>query len=74
LQTGDGTSQISAKIKAPEQNYAYYAAHALVYGELHVFGGTVDGYKVLFCFTNQNHEIGKRTFFSFNFSFFNIQI
>ena len=49
LQRGNGSSQISATINAPENNYAYEAAHALVKGELHIFGGTSDGYKVLFC-------------------------
>jgi hypothetical protein len=49
LQSGDGTSQISATINAPENNYAERAAHALVNGELHIFGGYYDGYKVLFC-------------------------
>jgi hypothetical protein len=49
LQSGDGSSQISATINAPENNYAYYAAHALVNGELHIFGGESDGFKVLFC-------------------------
>ena len=48
LQSGEGTSQISATINAPENDYAYHAAHALVNGELHIFGGWTDGYKVLF--------------------------
>ena len=59
LQRGDGSSQISATINAPEYNYAYYAAFALVKGELHIFGGNSDNYKVLFCLTNQNYEIGE---------------
>ena len=59
LQSGDGTSQISATINAPEYNYASYAAHALVKGELHIFGGISDGYKVLFCLINRNYEITK---------------
>ena len=46
LQRGDGSSQISATINAPEKDYANYAAFALVKGELHVFGGGDDGYKV----------------------------
>ena len=49
LQRGDGTSQVSATINAPENNYAVNAAHALVKGELHIFGGSTGGYKVLFC-------------------------
>jgi hypothetical protein len=48
LQSGDGTSQISATINAPINNYAHEAAHALVKGELHIFGGYTDGYRVLF--------------------------
>ncbi|CBY12579.1 unnamed protein product [Oikopleura dioica] len=46
LQSGDGSSQISAKINAPENNYAYYAAHAIVNGKLHIFGGTYDSKKI----------------------------
>ena len=49
LQSGDGSSQISATINAPVNEYARQAAHALVNGELHIFGGNSDGYKVLFC-------------------------
>jgi hypothetical protein len=57
LQSGDGTSQINATINAPKNNYASYAAHALVKGELHIFGGDSDAYMVLFCLTYQNYEI-----------------
>ncbi|CBY13455.1 unnamed protein product [Oikopleura dioica] len=39
LQSGDGSSQISATINAPRNDYAEYAAHALVNGKLHIFGG-----------------------------------
>jgi len=39
LQSGDGSSQISATINAPDNYYAFDAAHALVNGELHIFGG-----------------------------------
>jgi len=49
LQSGDGSSQIFATINAPENaenNYAQYAAHALVNGELHIFGGMSDGFKI----------------------------
>ena len=49
LQNGDGASQISTTINAPENRYAYEAAHALINGELHIFGGYYDGYKVQFC-------------------------
>ena len=48
LQSGDGTSQISATINAPKNEYADYAAHALVNGQLHIFGGWNAGFKVLF--------------------------
>ena len=68
MQSGDGTSQISATINAPENDYASYAAHALVKGELHIFGGNSDGnsgYKVLFCLTNQNYEIIKNSIIKF---------
>jgi hypothetical protein len=60
LQSGDGTSQISATINAPENNYAERAAHALVKGELHIFGGAHDGFKVLFCWTYRNYQIIKK--------------
>ncbi|CBY14235.1 unnamed protein product [Oikopleura dioica] len=46
LQSGDGSSQISATINAPDNYYAYYAAHALVNGKLHIFGGYYDGTKI----------------------------
>jgi hypothetical protein len=59
LQSGDGTSQISATINAPDNSYADYAAFALVKGELHIFGGESDSYKVLFCLTNRNYQIIK---------------
>jgi hypothetical protein len=57
LQSGDGSSQISATINAPENDYRYaeYAAHALVNGELHVFGGYSGNFKVLFCLTDQDY-------------------
>ncbi|CBY13101.1 unnamed protein product [Oikopleura dioica] len=46
LQSGDGSSQISATINAPENNYADNAAHALVNGKLHIFGGYSDRTKI----------------------------
>ncbi|CBY14575.1 unnamed protein product [Oikopleura dioica] len=48
LQSGDGSSQISATINAPDNayNYAYDAAHALVNGKLHIFGGRSDSKKI----------------------------
>ena len=61
LQSGDGTSQISATINAPENNYAEDEAFALAKGKLHVFGGYSDYYKVLFWLTNQNYEIKKKS-------------
>ena len=69
LQRGDGSSQISATINAPENDYALYAAHALVKGELHIFGGMKGGYKVLFCLKNQNNEIGKNSIIEFKNNF-----
>jgi hypothetical protein len=69
LQRVDGSSQISATINAPENNYASFAAFALVKGQLHIFGGDSDTYKVRpsipglykvqFCLTNKNNEIIK---------------
>jgi len=46
LESGDGASQISATINAPSNNYAHYAAHALVNGKLHIFGGWSDDRKI----------------------------
>ncbi|CBY34837.1 unnamed protein product, partial [Oikopleura dioica] len=46
MQSSDGSSQISATINAPENNYAKYATHALVNGKLHIFGGTSDYKKI----------------------------
>jgi len=46
LQSGDGISQTSATINAPQNDYADYAAFALVKGELHIFGGLSDGFKI----------------------------
>ena len=48
LQSGDGISQTSPTINVPENNYAQNAAFALVNGELYIFGGYSDGFKVLF--------------------------
>jgi hypothetical protein len=58
LQSGDGSSQISATINAPQNDYAQ-APYALVKGQLHIFGGISDYYKVQFCLTNKNYEIIK---------------
>ncbi|CBY15974.1 unnamed protein product, partial [Oikopleura dioica] len=46
LQSGDGSSQISATINAPDNDYARYAAYALVNGKLHIFGGYSDFTKI----------------------------
>ncbi|CBY40185.1 unnamed protein product [Oikopleura dioica] len=46
LQSGDGSSQISATINAPDNYYADEAAHALVNGKLHIFGGESDSKKI----------------------------
>jgi len=56
LQSGDGSSQISATINAPINDYALYAAHALVNGKLHIFGGISDSKKVIY--------FGKNSFLS----------
>jgi len=52
LQSGDGSSQISATIDAPDNNYVYDAAYALVNGKLHIFGGAYDKTKVMFFVKN----------------------
>ncbi|CBY13578.1 unnamed protein product [Oikopleura dioica] len=46
LQSGDGSSQISATINVPENNYAFNAAYALVNGKMHIFGGYYDKTKI----------------------------
>ncbi|CBY13673.1 unnamed protein product [Oikopleura dioica] len=46
LQSGDGSSQISATINAPDNYYAHFTAHALVNGKLHIFGGSSDSKKI----------------------------
>jgi hypothetical protein len=69
LQSGDGISQTSATINAPQNDYADYAAFALVKGELHIFGGMSDGFKVLFCLTYRNYEIIKNSIINFKNNF-----
>jgi hypothetical protein len=64
LQSGDGTSQVAATINAPV-DYAEDVGYALVKGELHIFGGKSDGYKVLYCLTNRNYEIIKNSIIKF---------
>ncbi|CBY14189.1 unnamed protein product [Oikopleura dioica] len=46
LQSGDGSSQILATIKASDNYYAENAAYALVNGKLHIFGGNSYGTKI----------------------------
>jgi hypothetical protein len=60
LQSGDGSSQISATINAPESKYARSAAYALVKGKLHIFGGNSDDFKVLFCGVVGSNNSGSR--------------
>jgi hypothetical protein len=60
LQRGDGTSQITTTINAPEIEYAKNAAHALVKGELHIFGGNSDNIKVLLCGVVGSNNSGSR--------------
>ena len=52
IQSGDGSSQISATINAPDNYYALDAAHAIVNGKLHLFGGYYESgsYKVSYFF------------------------
>ena len=55
LTSGDGSSKISANITAPSDLYLAEANHALVHGQLHIFGGYADGRKVTsFVQTNQS--------------------
>ncbi|CBY12720.1 unnamed protein product [Oikopleura dioica] len=42
LTSGDGSTQVAAKISAPSNDYTRYAKHALVNGEVHIFGGSTD--------------------------------
>ena len=48
LESGDGSSQISAIIHAPNNEYADQAAYALVNGKPHIFGGESNGNKVVY--------------------------
>ena len=49
LQSGDGSSQVAATINGPNGRYAWEAAHALVNGKLHIFGGR-SGYRTVVSF------------------------
>ncbi|CBY31067.1 unnamed protein product [Oikopleura dioica] len=46
LTSGDGSSKITAKISAPSNDYTRNAKHALVNGQLHIFGGSTDNRKI----------------------------
>ncbi|CBY31065.1 unnamed protein product [Oikopleura dioica] len=46
LTSGDGWSKVTAKVSAPSNDYTEYAKHALVKGELHIFGGYTDRRKI----------------------------
>ena len=48
LASGDGSSQIEAKINAPSDDYTEYARHAILYGNIYIFGGSSDPHKVRF--------------------------
>ncbi|CBY11692.1 unnamed protein product [Oikopleura dioica] len=46
LTSGDGSSKVAAKISAPSNDYTANAKHALVNGQVHIFGGTTDNRKI----------------------------
>ncbi|CBY11695.1 unnamed protein product [Oikopleura dioica] len=46
LTSGDGSSKVAATISAPSNDYTAYAKHALVNGQLHIFGGNTDKRKI----------------------------
>ncbi|CBY31060.1 unnamed protein product [Oikopleura dioica] len=46
LTSGDGSSKVAAKISAPSNGYTRYAKHALVNGQVHIFGGNTDKKKI----------------------------
>lgn len=46
LASGDGSSQIEAKINAPSDDYTEYARHAILYGNIYIFGGSSDPHKI----------------------------
>ena len=50
---GDGSSKVSAKIQAPDNEYTDESASALVNGKLFIFGGFYDGYKVKLIFLSK---------------------
>ncbi|CBY32661.1 unnamed protein product [Oikopleura dioica] len=46
LTSGDGSSKVAAKISAPRNDYTTVAKHALVNGQVHIFGGSTDNRKI----------------------------
>jgi len=46
LTSGDGRSKVAAKITAPSNSYTNSAKHALVNGQVHIFGGDTDNRKI----------------------------
>ena len=48
ITNGDGSSKKSVQIGAPSNIYAKYAKSAVVQGNLHLFGGTLDKKRVSF--------------------------
>ncbi|CBY31062.1 unnamed protein product [Oikopleura dioica] len=46
LTSGDGSSKVAAKISAPSNDFTENAKHALVNGQLHIFGGYTDERKI----------------------------
>ncbi|CAG5111461.1 Oidioi.mRNA.OKI2018_I69.chr2.g5768.t1.cds [Oikopleura dioica] len=44
--SGDGQTIVSPNINAPETKYLQNSVHAIVKGELYIFGGIWDGYKI----------------------------
>ena len=44
--TLDGSIQTATKITAPTNDYLKYSPHALLRGEMYIFGGIHDGRKV----------------------------
>ena len=50
---GNRRFRMSAKISAPCNDNTAYAKHALVNGEVHIFGGNTDYRKVFFTFKNR---------------------
>jgi len=46
LTSVDGSTKVAAKISAPSNDYTRYAKHALVNGEVHIFGGYTDLRKI----------------------------